>query len=119
MTEKETRGQDPEVLAEVRCPPVCCIPSKQRLAQLEMSRAASTNRLRAVAGSLENMVRLEGEFRMGSETLDSFPLRVQAAAAAAPEAADAGRIHIGCRFQYVSERQHHSSGPNRKWRNQM
>ncbi len=29
------------------------------------------------------------------------------------------RSLMGCRFQYVSERQHHSSGPKRKWLSQI
>jgi formylglycine-generating enzyme required for sulfatase activity len=60
-------------LAEGPRAPVCCVPSKQRLAQLQTSRAASVNRPRATVGSLENMVRLEGAFHMGSETPDAFP----------------------------------------------
>ena len=54
-------------------PSACCVPSKLRLAQLEASRDASASRPRATSGSLENMVRLEGSFRMGSETPDAFP----------------------------------------------
>ena len=54
-------------------PGVCCIPSKQRLASLNASRVDSANRRRATGGSLENMIRLEGAFRMGSETPDAFP----------------------------------------------
>jgi formylglycine-generating enzyme required for sulfatase activity len=51
----------------------CCVPSKQRLAQLETSRASSANRPRATAGSPEKMVRLEGTFHMGSENPEAFP----------------------------------------------
>ena len=59
--------------AEAPRPPACCVPTKQRLAQLHTSRAASAGRPRATAGSLKNMVRLEGAFRMGSESPDAFP----------------------------------------------
>ncbi|MGA2739380.1 MAG: peptidylprolyl isomerase [Bryobacteraceae bacterium] len=54
-------------------PSPCCVPSKRRLAQLVTPIKASFERPRAVAGSLEDMVRLEGgRFRMGSESPEAF-----------------------------------------------
>ena len=53
-------------------PHACCVPTKQRLAQIDRSRAASASRPRATGGSLENMVRLEGSFHMGSEAREAF-----------------------------------------------
>src|ERR1039458_9801034 len=38
----------------------------------------------------------------------------QATASAAVGAPDGRRIRMGCLFQYVSDRQHHSRGPNRR-----
>ena len=55
-------------------PSPCCIPSKQRLTHLALSIQTSANRARATAGSLNNMVRLEGRFRMGSESPEAFPI---------------------------------------------
>jgi formylglycine-generating enzyme required for sulfatase activity len=54
-------------------PSPCCIPSKQRLTHLALSIQTSANRPRATTGSLEDMVRLEGRFRMGSESPEAFP----------------------------------------------
>jgi len=54
-------------------PSPCCVPSQRRLAQLTASVKASAERPRATAGSLEDMVRVEGRFRMGSESPDAFP----------------------------------------------
>ena len=51
----------------------CCVPTKQRLAQLSMSRIACASRWRATNGSLHDMVRLDGSFRMGSESPEAFP----------------------------------------------
>jgi formylglycine-generating enzyme required for sulfatase activity len=44
------------------------------LAQLISSACASATRLRVRRGSLENMVRLEGSFWMGSESREAFPM---------------------------------------------
>lgn len=56
-------------------PHPCCVPSRQRATQLQISRAASAARLRAVAGSTAGMVRLDGgPFLMGSESPEAFPL---------------------------------------------
>ena len=50
----------------------CCAPTKARATILENSRGRSAERVRAVAGGTENMVRLEGgRFLMGSEDADS------------------------------------------------
>jgi formylglycine-generating enzyme required for sulfatase activity len=73
LLKTNTHEQNLAHLAEVFRQPTCCVPSKQRLAQLTSSKAASANRPRATGGSLEAMVRLEGGFRMGSETQDAFP----------------------------------------------
>jgi formylglycine-generating enzyme required for sulfatase activity len=52
----------------------CCAPTKQRLTQWATSIHASGTRARATAGSLENMVRLDGgAFHMGSESPAPFP----------------------------------------------
>ncbi|HVN04430.1 MAG TPA: formylglycine-generating enzyme family protein [Bryobacteraceae bacterium] len=53
--------------------PLCCAPTRQRLAQLTASAQASAARPRATAGTLENMARLEGRFRMGSDDPEAFP----------------------------------------------
>jgi formylglycine-generating enzyme len=52
---------------------VCCVPTKERLAQFATSTVASANRFHADRGSLDDMVRLEGRFRMGSESPEAFP----------------------------------------------
>jgi formylglycine-generating enzyme required for sulfatase activity len=54
-------------------PHPCCVPTRQRLAQLTASVQASASRPRVTAGSLDGMVRLEGRFRMGSEDPEAFP----------------------------------------------
>ena len=55
-------------------PNPCCVPSKQRLQQLEFSRTASGGRSRATGGSTEGMVRLDGgPFLMGTESPEAFP----------------------------------------------
>lgn len=51
----------------------CCTPTRQRLEQLTSSTKASASRLRVTGGSLENMIRLEGEFWMGSESPETVP----------------------------------------------
>ncbi len=52
----------------------CCVPSKQRLAQLEGSRSASVERVRAATGSTENMLKLDGgRFLMGTDSPEQFP----------------------------------------------
>jgi len=53
--------------------PACCAPTRQRLSQLSVSPRASKNRVRVTGGSLENMVRLEGRFWMGSEFAGASP----------------------------------------------
>lgn len=50
-----------------------CVPSKESLAQLTVSTVVSADRPHANTVSLENMVRLEGSFRMGSESPEAFP----------------------------------------------
>jgi len=54
-------------------PPACCSPTRLRLARLSSSMNASASRPRVTRGSLDNMVRLEGKFYMGNESLDAFP----------------------------------------------
>jgi formylglycine-generating enzyme len=54
-------------------PSPCCVPTRQRLTQLALSIQSSAARPRATAGSLANMVRLEGRFHMGSESPEAFP----------------------------------------------
>ncbi len=55
-------------------PPPCCVPSKQRAADLEVSRRLSTNRERIASGSTENMIRLDGgRFLMGTDSPEAFP----------------------------------------------
>src|SRR6185312_7013088 len=57
----------PEMLA-------CCVPSRARAEQLALSRAASCARIRATAGSLDGMVKLNGgKFLMGTDYSEGFP----------------------------------------------
>jgi len=50
----------------------CCAPTKQRAAVLESSRLRSAERVRATSGSIEEMIRLEGErYLAGSEDTDA------------------------------------------------
>jgi sulfatase modifying factor 1 len=50
------------------------VPGKQRAVQLEQSRLASADRVRAVSGSVDGMVKLDGgRFLMGTEDEDGFP----------------------------------------------
>ena len=54
-------------------PHPCCVPSNSRLARLETSIQMSFQRPTATAGSLENMVKVEGcRFRMGSESANAI-----------------------------------------------
>src|SRR5580692_10494242 len=75
---KLTRRKPRPALAR-EMPPVpsaCCVPSKQRLTHLALSIQSSAARFRAAAGSLDNMVLLEGaRFHMGSEASEAFPHR--------------------------------------------
>jgi formylglycine-generating enzyme required for sulfatase activity len=55
-------------------PHPCCVPSKRRLDQLEMSRNLSDERQRVNTGSVDGMVKLDGgRFLMGTESPDAFP----------------------------------------------
>ncbi len=55
-------------------PHPCCVPSKERLAQLSESMRLSAERPRALRGATEGMVRLEGgPFLMGSESPEAIP----------------------------------------------
>lgn len=55
-------------------PHPCCVPGKQRMAQLEQSRALTAARVRAATGSTVNMVKLDGEvFLMGTDSDEAFP----------------------------------------------
>jgi formylglycine-generating enzyme len=52
----------------------CCVPSKHRARELEISRALSSERERAREGSTEGMLRLDGgTFLMGTESAEAFP----------------------------------------------
>ena len=55
-------------------PDPCCVPSKARAVVLAQSRAASAERIRAMMGSTEGMLRLEGgPFLMGTDYAEGFP----------------------------------------------
>ena len=55
-------------------PNPCCVPSKQRLEQLQISRDASAEREVVRSGSTEGMIRLDGgPFLMGTESEEAFP----------------------------------------------
>ena len=55
-------------------PPPCCVPSKQRAALLDLSRAMSTSRERVTSGSTDGMNRLDGgRFLMGTDSAEAFP----------------------------------------------
>jgi sulfatase modifying factor 1 len=55
-------------------PHPCCVPSIERAIQLESSRKASAERLRATSGSTEGMIKLDGgPFLMGTENKEGFP----------------------------------------------
>ncbi len=52
----------------------CCVPSKQRLEQLELSRATSAERERIRSGSTDGMIQLDGgRFLMGTDSPEQFP----------------------------------------------
>jgi sulfatase modifying factor 1 len=52
----------------------CCAPTKDRARILENSVMAAASRMRATAGSVDEMIRLEGgSFLMGTEDADSIP----------------------------------------------
>ena len=56
-----------------RNPNPCCVPSKQRAVLLDLARRTESVRERATAGSLDEMVRLDGgPFLMGAESTESF-----------------------------------------------
>ena len=55
-------------------PQPCCVPSKARAAQLELSRQLSSTRELVRSGSTADMVRLDGgEFWMGTDSAEAFP----------------------------------------------
>ena len=55
-------------------PHPCCVPSKLRAAQLDLSRRRSAERERAAGGSTEGMAKLDGgRFLMGTENPEGFP----------------------------------------------
>jgi hypothetical protein len=56
---------------------------------------------------------LERTFTPHARSEKSTEVWAQATASAAVGAPDGRRVRIGCLFQYVSDRQHHSRGPNR------
>ena len=62
-----------EVFAAAGVPHPCCVPGRRRAAQLEESRAISATRIRADAGSVADMVKLDGGlFLMGTESEEAF-----------------------------------------------
>jgi formylglycine-generating enzyme required for sulfatase activity len=57
----------------MRDPFACCVPSKRKAALLHDSRLISQQRIRATAGSLDNMRKLDGgHFLMGTESAEAF-----------------------------------------------
>jgi formylglycine-generating enzyme required for sulfatase activity len=55
-------------------PHPCCVPSKKRLEQLELSRMAAATRERIRTGSTDGMIALDGgRFLMGTESDEAFP----------------------------------------------
>lgn len=63
-----------ELFAQAGVPHPCCVPDRQRAAQLARSRQASAERTRATAGSTTGMVRLDGgTFLMGTDSDVGFP----------------------------------------------
>ncbi|MGA2136097.1 MAG: formylglycine-generating enzyme family protein [Bryobacteraceae bacterium] len=55
-------------------PNPCCVPSKQRAQLFAISQTASATRRRAISGSTEDMVRLDGgRFLMGSDAAVGYP----------------------------------------------
>lgn len=55
-------------------PHPCCVPSKDRAVTLAHSRALSEERRRAAAGSVENMIKLDGgRFLMGTDSDQGYP----------------------------------------------
>ena len=55
-------------------PHPCCVPSKRRLDELELSRNLAEERERVRSGSTEGMTKLEGgRFLMGTESPEAFP----------------------------------------------
>src|SRR5262245_47384105 len=64
-----------KVFADAGIPHPCCVPSRVRAAQLSQSQAASAERMRATAGSTENMITLDGgPFLMGTDYPNGFPM---------------------------------------------
>ncbi len=64
----------PAVNNELNKPHPCCVPSKARALQLEISRKTSAERLRVTSGSTTDMIRLDGgRFLMGTEASEGFP----------------------------------------------
>ena len=62
------------LFAEAGVPHPCCVPSKARAAQLGHSRSASAARVRATAGSIDGMNKLDGgRFLMGTDYMKGFP----------------------------------------------
>jgi sulfatase modifying factor 1 len=57
-----------------KAPHPCCVPNRERARVLSLSQEASSGRERAVTGSTEDMVHLDGgSFLMGSEAPHRFP----------------------------------------------
>lgn len=63
-----------ELFAKLGKPHPCCVPSKQRAVELRDSQLSSAQRMRAAAGSVEDMIKLDGgRFLMGTEDKEGFP----------------------------------------------
>src|SRR6266545_2637684 len=62
-----------QLFADAGVPHPCCVPSRQRAAQLADSRAASAARIRAAGGPVTDMARLDGgPFLMGTDSDEGF-----------------------------------------------
>lgn len=63
-----------KLFAEAGVAHPCCVPSKQRALQLSESRQSAAARRRAIDGSTDGMVQLDGGmFLMGTDTDEGFP----------------------------------------------
>ena len=63
-----------QMFAEAGVPHPCCVPSKARAARISESQRASVARMRVIAGSTHEMMKLDGgQFLMGTDSDESFP----------------------------------------------
>ncbi len=66
--------RDCEIFAPAGLSHPCCVPSRQRAAQLVDSRLASNERIRVTGASTSGMVKLDGgSFLMGTDYAEGFP----------------------------------------------